>query len=266
MSAFPTQFNVPFSSSSSSSSAKLPAPADAYIPWTPAPAPIDLHLAAHAKARQTKFVESTAQRRQRVEFLRRREWTRRIAEWIDSAAAGNSAADAPQAKVRVSPALPHATLHIRADMPTITAQALAPITYSWVDILAAADADDDYEDAPLPSPSHSPSPAPSAPAPCSSSPAPSPYPAYAYPYPYIPDEPDDDEPYVIYTASPRSSTSAGPLPPAYPARPPALSWQPAPSPAPTLAARRRSGPSPRSRHSSLSSISEEEEPVSAPCF
>lgn len=252
MSAFPTHFAAPGASCSSSSTSKLPAPADAYIPWTPAPAPIDLHLAAHAKGRQTKFVESTAQRRQRVEFLRRREWTRRIAEWIDAAAAGGSSAEAADAKVRTRlPGLRHA----RADSPPITAQALAPITYSWVDILAAADADDDYEDAPIPACSPAPVPVPSAP---SLSPAPSPYPAYAYPY--TPDE-QDDEPYVIYTASPRSSASPAPLPPytppAYPARPPALSWQPAPH-----APRRRSGPSPRSRHSSLSSISEEEEP----CF
>ncbi|EPS98878.1 hypothetical protein FOMPIDRAFT_1024449 [Fomitopsis schrenkii] len=234
MSAHPTQLAA-LGAPSSSSSNKFPVPADAYIPWTPAPAPIDLHLAADAKGRQTKFVESTAQRRQRVEFLRRREWTRRIAEWIDSAAAGSSSSSAE-------------------------AKALAPITYSWVDILAAADADDDYEDPPAFAPS-----APSPAAPC---PSPSAYPHPAA-YPYTPDE-QDDEPYIIYTASPRSRTSLPPphtppaLAPAYPARPPALHCQPLP---PT-AARRRSGPSPRSRHSSLSSISEEEEevPVPAPCF
>ncbi|KAH9837723.1 uncharacterized protein C8Q71DRAFT_754142 [Rhodofomes roseus] len=193
MSALPRQL-----ASATPSSSKLPPPS---LPWTPDAAPIDLYLASQAhdaaKGRQTKFVESLQQRRQRVEFLRRREWTRRIAEWIDSAAG-------PEAK------------------------ALAPITYSWVDILAAADADDDYED-PL---------------------APAPYPSFPCAPAYTPAAPDA-EPYIIYTASPRSSTS--------PARPPALNT----APPPVL---RRTHAEPRSRHSSLSSISEEEEPAPAPCF
>ncbi|KAI0728906.1 hypothetical protein C8Q72DRAFT_884785 [Fomitopsis betulina] len=198
---------------SASSSQKLPVSADASI-WTPAPAPIDLHLAT--KGRQDKFLESTAQRRQRVEFLRRREWTRRIAEWIDSAAAGSSSSSAD-------------------------AKALAPITYSWVDILAAADADDDYEDTPAF--------VPSAP-----TPSPSPHPHPSVTHPYTPDG-QDDEPYIIYTASPRSRASTPAPTPAYPARPPAL--QPV---------RRRPGLSPRSRHSSLSSISEEVVPTSTTSF
>lgn len=217
---------------SASSSQKLPVSADASI-WTPAPAPIDLHLAT--KGRQDKFLESTAQRRQRVEFLRRREWTRRIAEWIDSAAAGSSSSSA-DAKVRVFPPVPHARPH-----HCINPQALAPITYSWVDILAAADADDDYEDTPAF--------VPSAP-----TPSPSPHPHPSVTHPYTPDG-QDDEPYIIYTASPRSRASTPAPTPAYPARPPAL--QPV---------RRRPGLSPRSRHSSLSSISEEVEPTSTTSF
>ncbi|EIW76661.1 hypothetical protein CONPUDRAFT_168482 [Coniophora puteana RWD-64-598 SS2] len=34
------------------------------------------------RGRQTQYVESTAQRRERIEFLKKREWARRVAEWI----------------------------------------------------------------------------------------------------------------------------------------------------------------------------------------
>lgn len=42
------------------------------------------------KGRQKRFVENMEQRRQRVEFLRRKEWTRRIAAWIDQSGNGNT--------------------------------------------------------------------------------------------------------------------------------------------------------------------------------
>ncbi|KIJ60907.1 hypothetical protein HYDPIDRAFT_31785 [Hydnomerulius pinastri MD-312] len=34
------------------------------------------------RGRQKHFVESSAQRRERIEFLKRREWARRVAEWV----------------------------------------------------------------------------------------------------------------------------------------------------------------------------------------
>ncbi|KAH9921153.1 uncharacterized protein B0H18DRAFT_1213139 [Fomitopsis serialis] len=180
-----------------------------------------VHAQAPAKARQDKFVESVAQRKERVEFLRRREWTRRIAEWIDSAAGAD-------AKVRA----PHRAVMRDASADAHTPQALPPITYSRRR---------DYEDAPPPA-----------------QPAPYRYPSHPH------DEPESMEPYIIYTASPRSHPapalpSSYTPPPAYPARPPALNMQGAPM-------RQRSAAELRSRHSSLSSISEEEEPAPAPCF
>jgi len=143
--------------------------------------------------RQQKFVESLAQRRERVEFLRRREWTRRIAEWID---------------------------HTAGD-----ARALAHITHSWVDILAAADAVDDLDDVASPQ--------------------------------YTPDESSSDEPYIIYTASPRS----GPAPRLNSYIPSPTHTQPPAHqiPSPSLRRQRSARMLPRSRHSSLSSISEEDE-------
>ncbi|KAF8841864.1 hypothetical protein BDN67DRAFT_966579 [Paxillus ammoniavirescens] len=35
-----------------------------------------------ARGRQKTFVESLAQRRERIEFLKRREWARRVTEWV----------------------------------------------------------------------------------------------------------------------------------------------------------------------------------------
>ncbi|EGO02925.1 hypothetical protein SERLA73DRAFT_176394 [Serpula lacrymans var. lacrymans S7.3] len=46
-----------------------------YITPIPAP-PYDM------RGRQAQYTESASQRRERVEFLRKREWARRVAEWI----------------------------------------------------------------------------------------------------------------------------------------------------------------------------------------
>jgi len=138
------------------------------------------------RGRQKKYMESDAQRRERVEFLRRREWTRRIAEWINDSA---------------------------------TVKSKGQPLYSFEDLLAAA------EQHHLARP-----------------------PASA----------DSDEPYVIYTASPASSAARADTPPAA-ALPPLDASAPA---AHAPLQRRRSRPGPHSRHSSLSSISEEDEPPS----
>ncbi|CCM00704.1 uncharacterized protein FIBRA_02744 [Fibroporia radiculosa] len=152
-----------------------------------------------SKGRLGKFEETAAQRRERVEFLRRREWTRRIAEWIEHSA---------------------------------NSQELAHITHSWADILAAADAVDDLDDT-------------------ASS-------------PYTLEEPEP-EPYIIYTASPRSGSFSCSIPSYTPPSPAHTLPSPAPRSSHSQPRRKRSGGLPRSRHSSLSSISEEEE-AAAPCF
>lgn len=145
-----------------------------------------------SRPRQEKFVESMAQRRERVEFLRRKEWTRRISEWIAHSAS-------PEAKQ------------------------FAHLSHSWIDILAAADADDEY----------------------------------ACAHNYTPCEPPSpEEPYVIYTATPRSAATCRddtPVP-THTHTPPS-----SPYPPPQPVQRPRPARNPRSRHSSLSSISEEDE-------
>ncbi|KAI0759020.1 hypothetical protein C8Q74DRAFT_279392 [Fomes fomentarius] len=182
--------------------------------------------------KQSKSTESLTQRKDRVEFLRRREWTRR-------AAAGN-------------------------DQPI--AQTTRARTYSWEDIIAAADAAAstfDYNSS-----------------------------GYAG-RPDTIDEADEGEPYVIYSTSPRpplqsahSFPSPSPSPYTYTPHTPggtviySTSPSHSPSPSPTLSppparnsvrdlpqisngspyyGRRLSWCGPHSRHSSLSSISEEDE-------
>jgi len=196
-----SQFPQFASGSSSTSSLSPPQHSLAFPPPSPGADAFQPPL-YETRSRQPKFVETMTQRRERVEFLRRREWTRRIAEWIDH----SSNADAKE---------------------------LTHITYSWVDILAAADAVDDLDDVASP--------------------------------PYTPDEPS--EPYVIYTASPRSSSASrsDAYTPSHPHTHSPMHHIPPPTIRP-----RRSGLLPRSRHSSLTSISEEDEPSSAspaaPCF
>ncbi|KAH9943774.1 hypothetical protein B0H21DRAFT_823544 [Amylocystis lapponica] len=155
------------------------------------------------RGRQRRFIESMAQRRERVEFLRRREWTRRIADWVH-----HRAAQTPRHSIAHTP-------------------------YAWAHILAALDA----------------LPLDDAPPPDSERGDPDPDPDH------------DHEPYVIYTASPRRTAS--PARTDTPSPRPALD-APALAPAPTLTPqRRRTRCDPRSRHSSLSSICEEDE--LAPC-
>ncbi|GBE87163.1 hypothetical protein SCP_1004100 [Sparassis crispa] len=158
--------------------------------------------AAHDdRGRQKKFIESSAQRRGRVEFIRRREWTHRITDWVNQYAS-------PSPKLGT--------------------------TYTWDHLLRYVDDDD-----------------------------------YAASAPDTLDDPDDAEPYIIYTASPRPRPSDTPSPS------PSLSSVSSSSscssatataasssptflpPAPRV--RRRPHEIPRSRHSSLSSISEEDE-------
>ncbi|OCH90861.1 hypothetical protein OBBRIDRAFT_803684 [Obba rivulosa] len=143
------------------------------------------------RGRQKKFVESSAQRRERVEFLRRREWTRRIAEWINDSA----------------------TVKDKSQMPSPA--------YSMEDFLAAT---------------------------------------RQRHYIGPPDVAEPDEPYVIYTASPASSVSRSDTPPAatLPSLDAPLASASPPAMHPPLQ-RRRSRGGPHSRHSSLSSISEEDE-------
>ncbi|KAI0742850.1 hypothetical protein C8Q80DRAFT_1123005 [Daedaleopsis nitida] len=180
--------------------------------------------------KQSRSTESLTQRKDRVEFLRKREWTRR-------AAAGS-------------------------DQPNVSNQRRAR-TYSWEDIIDAADAAAstfDYNS------------------------------SGSAGRPDTIDEADEDEPYVIYATSPRPPLqSANSFPsPSYsytPHTPGATviystSPSPSPSPSPTLSPlpssapvrdlppigtpgpyynRRLSWRGPHSRHSSLSSISEEDE-------
>ncbi|EMD35140.1 hypothetical protein CERSUDRAFT_116616 [Gelatoporia subvermispora B] len=134
------------------------------------------------RGRQKKYTESSAQRRERVEFLRRREWTRRIADWINDSASVKS-------KMLASP-------------------------YSVEDFLAATQQRHFVE---------------------------------------------PDEPYVIYTASPASSGSRADTPPAASLPPLDPPMSPSMSPVHTPLQRQRSRGGPHSRHSSLSSISEEDE-------
>ncbi|KZT03294.1 uncharacterized protein LAESUDRAFT_716305 [Laetiporus sulphureus 93-53] len=170
-------------------------PSNQAAPWSATPADVDAYSTAlyDSNTAQKKLVETLAQRRQRVDFLRRREWTRRIAEWLEHSA-------------------------------TADAKDIAPITHSWVDILAAADAVDDYDEMTA--------------------------------NPYTPEEPSYPEPYIIYTASPRP----GPAP-SMDTNTPNQKHTQAPSHDLSRAAprRQRSFRQPRSRHSSLSSISEEDE-------
>ncbi|TFK85188.1 hypothetical protein K466DRAFT_566773 [Polyporus arcularius HHB13444] len=180
--------------------------------------------------KQSRSTENLTQRKDRVEFLRRREWTRRVA----------ASSDQPV-------------------VPTRRAR-----TYSWEDIVAAADAAASTFD----------------------------YNSSGAGRPDTIDESDElDEPYVIYTATPRpllQSANSYPAPSVHAYTPPhtlggdviysTSSPSPSPSPSPTLSPlpatspvrdmnlpligyQSRRGPwrGPHSRHSSLSSISEEDE-------
>ena len=188
-----------------------------HAPKAPSPALYD------DKGRQKRFVEDVEQRRQRVEFLRRKEWTRRIAAWIDQSGRGARAAAAAAAANQVrthartvvtltSPSVPALTHTSCPQNPTST-------TFSWEDLLAAHE------------PEHA---------------------------------EDDAEPYVIYTASPRSPSSSSSssslcslVDPPSPATPVAFPTSRSPgSAAPGLNKLRWT---PHSRHSSLTSISEEED-------
>ena len=223
-----------------------------------------------------------------MEFLRRREWTRRIA----------ASGDQPIVPTVSSPLLlpslpchhgvlpcPHTSLpakrpqaaDVDANADALCCSAPSPPqrrerTYSWEDIVAAADAAASTYD----------------------------YNSSGYTgRPDTIDETDEDEPYVIYTATPRasafaptSSLSFSPSTSFSLASPSAYTYTPntpvanviystspshSPSPSPTLSplsspatvpsigngglqyGRRASWRGPHSRHSSLSSISEEDE-------
>ncbi|KAI0712780.1 hypothetical protein C8T65DRAFT_695283 [Cerioporus squamosus] len=182
--------------------------------------------------KQSRSTESLTQRKDRVDFLRRREWTRRVAA--------------------------------SSDQPVVPSRRAR--TYSWEDIVAAADAAAntfDYNSSG----------------------------GYAGRPDTIDETDEADEPYVIYTATPRpplQSSNSYPIPSALaytPSHTPGgnviystSSPSPSPSPSPTLSplptsspvrdmnlpligyhARRGSWRGPHSRHSSLSSISEEDE-------
>ena len=238
--------------------------------------------------KQSRSTESLTQRKDRVEFLRRREWTRRIA----------ASGDQPIVPTVSSPLLlpslpchhgalpcPHTSLpakrpqaaDVDANADALSCSASSPPqrrerTYSWEDIVAAADAAASTYD----------------------------YNSSGYTgRPDTIDETDEDEPYVIYTATPRasafaptSSLSFSPSTSFSLASPSAYTYTPntpvanviystspshSPSPSPTLSplsspatvpsigngglqyGRRASWRGPHSRHSSLSSISEEDE-------
>ncbi|OBZ74649.1 hypothetical protein A0H81_05438 [Grifola frondosa] len=150
------------------------------------------------RGRQRKFVENLVQRRERVEFLRRREWTRRISAWIDQSTVASDA------------------------------QTRQPLAYAWEDVLAAADADASgsfYGDTRR--------------------------------LPDVIDETDEPgpecAPYVIYTASPR------PRSPSQTGQDIESETSYSPSSTASPVARRGSWRGAHSRHSSLSSISEEDE-------
>ena len=247
-------------------------------PWD---APMDKHLSAQPPLPRAKHAlkpsrstESLTQRKDRVEFLRRREWTRRAAAGGDQSSVPPVSISLVHAAAPRPPPVPcshpdSATAYVNADASRTQRRAR---TYSWEDIVAAADAaasNFDY------------------------SPSGSPYVGR----PDTIDETDeaDEEPYIIYTATPRppaqhASPLSLPASHAYPTfenTPGAViystspSSSPSPSPSPTLSpipastpvlvptlgiggpyfnhARRASLRGPHSRHSSLSSISEEDE-------
>ncbi|KAI0744614.1 hypothetical protein C8Q76DRAFT_700421 [Earliella scabrosa] len=222
--------------------------------------------------KQSKSTESLTQRKDRVEFLRRREWTRRVAAGNDQPVAPTvstpSATRAFSAPARDTPYVPfiHASRPVNAMHETdaqFPPQRRAR-TYSWEDIIAAADAAAstfDYNS------------------------------SGSAGRPDTIDEADEDEPYVIYSTSPRpplQSAHSFPAPSPYTYTPHtpgtviySTSPSPSPSPSPTLSplpsntavrdlpqiglggpyhhSRRVSWRGPHSRHSSLSSISEEDE-------
>ncbi|KAL1937395.1 hypothetical protein VTO73DRAFT_13731 [Trametes versicolor] len=215
---------------SSSSAIQFPRLASAPDIWNTTPDEL-LYLPARPqntrdgrKLKQSKSAESLTQRKDRVEFLRRREWTRRV----------SSGGDQP------------ASIPKRAR------------TYSWEDIIAAADAAAASWDYPPPQG------------------------GYARRPDTIDELDESDEPYVIYTASPRSAAAPAAYTPqpaggdvlysTSPSRSPNTSPAPSPSPVrdlspPAVSAAAANNPyfsrrgwrGPHSRHSSLSSISEEDE-------
>ncbi|CDO68777.1 hypothetical protein BN946_scf184989.g43 [Trametes cinnabarina] len=174
--------------------------------------------------KQSKSSECLSQRKDRVDFLRRREWTRRVSS--------------------------------NGDQPSIPKRTR---TYSWEDIIAAADAAADSWD----------------------------YDSSAG-YPRRPDTIDEldesVEPYIIYTATPRPPAPSNYTPHTPGATVLYATPSPSPSPSPTLSPisthspvrdlsptslssapgsaqyfPRKAWRGPHSRHSSLSSISEEDE-------
>ncbi|KAI0632949.1 hypothetical protein C8Q77DRAFT_857135 [Trametes polyzona] len=185
--------------------------------------PRPTNLREGRKLKQSKSTESLTQRKDRVEFLRRREWTRRVA----------SGGDQPKRSR----------------------------TYSWEDIVAAADAAANSWDYYAPQAS-----------------------GYARRPDTIDETDESDEPYVIYTATPRPPAPSA-YTPSVPGATVLYSTSPShsPSPSPTLSPlpttspvrdlsppssvaglgnpyySRRAWRGPHSRHSSLSSISEEDE-------
>ncbi|KAL6308931.1 hypothetical protein BKA93DRAFT_486664 [Sparassis latifolia] len=184
--------------------------------------------AAHDdRGRQKKFIESSAQRRGRVEFIRRREWTHRITDWVNQYAS-------PSPKVSSPCSIPYTSSAFLISPFVHSPPLQLGTTYTWDHLLRYVDDDD-----------------------------------YAASAPDTLDDPDDAEPYIIYTASPRPRPSDTPSPS------PSLSSVSSSSscssatataasssptflpPAPRV--RRRPHEIPRSRHSSLSSISEEDE-------
>ncbi|EJF57460.1 hypothetical protein DICSQDRAFT_140344 [Dichomitus squalens LYAD-421 SS1] len=224
--------------------------------------------------KQSRSTESLTQRKDRVEFLRRREWTRRIAASGDQPVLPTVSSPLPASSLLRSQATlpcPWAAFPVQparcrdADARAASTQQRRERTYSWEDIVAAADAAAstfDYNSS-----------------------------GYTGRPDTINETDEDEEPYVIYTASPRASySSSSPTlfslsaPSAYTAYTPhtpgatVIYSTSSPSHSPTLSplsspaaavpsiglggphhVRRASWRGPHSRHSSLSSISEEDE-------
>ena len=235
--------------------------------------------------KQSRSTESLTQRKDRVEFLRRREWTRRIAAGGDQPIVPTVSSPLPLLSLpchRGALPCPHTSPPAKR-LQDVDADALSVSpsfppqrrerTYSWEDIVAAADAAASTFD----------------------------YNSSGYTgRPDTIDETDEDEPYVIYTATPRASafapisslsfspsnsfSIASPFAYTYtpntpmanviystsspshsPSRSPTLSPLSSPAVVPSIGnggpqyGRRASWRGPHSRHSSLSSISEEDE-------
>jgi hypothetical protein len=152
------------------------------------------------KGRQIHYVESAVQRRERVAFIRKREWARRVSAWIEQS---RSVDDLYNGEVLYDSALVSSSTSRRG----ASSEVYCPQSTSKSQVTSIPESAEEYY--------------------------------------------DDNEPYIIYSASPSSPSSSTS----------ALSDESAsPSSSPTSSrfSPRRS-PRPRRRHLSLSSINEEPE-------